>query len=60
MILLVVFLYANAHFIESAPQDGGIYRPMLKGTAVWLVAAILYYIGYTALLGPRPEPRHAP
>jgi len=44
MVLLLVFLYATAHFVETAAKADGIVIPLLKGTGVWLIASILYYI----------------
>jgi hypothetical protein len=44
MILLLVFLFATAYFIERATKDDGIIIPLLKGGGIWLMASILYYI----------------
>lgn len=47
MVLLLVFLFANAHFIENAKAKDGIYLPMLKGTGLWFISAIIYYFIFT-------------
>ena len=44
MILLLVFLFATAHFVAKAPKEAGIIIPLLKGGAIWLIAGILYYL----------------
>ena len=44
MVLLVAFLYATAHFIDTAPKSDGILLPMLKGFGVWAVLSIGYYL----------------
>ncbi len=43
MFLLLVFLYATAHFIEIAPKEDGIYIPLFKGAGVWAGVSIIYY-----------------
>ena len=44
MVLLIVFLYASAYFIENAPLKDGISGPLLKGAGTWLIVSIVYYI----------------
>lgn len=44
MILLLVFLYGSAHFIENAAKTDGIILPLLKGIGVWVIVSIMYYI----------------
>ena len=44
IILLVVFLYASAYFIENASRKDGISVPLLKGAGTWLIVSIVYYI----------------
>ena len=43
MVLLLVFLFSTAHFVEYAPKSDGIILPLLKGFGVWAVASISYY-----------------
>jgi O-antigen/teichoic acid export membrane protein len=44
MFLLVVWLFATGYFLETAIKNDGVLIPMLKGTGVWLIISILYYI----------------
>lgn len=44
MFLLVIWLFATAHFLEIAIKNDGVLIPMLKGTGIWLIISILYYI----------------
>ena len=46
MILLLVFLYTNAYFIENSSIQDGIYVPLLKGCGVWAISAVIYYFIY--------------
>jgi hypothetical protein len=45
-VLTMIWLYANAYFIKNAKKEDSIYIPILKGTGIWFVSAIIYYFGY--------------
>ncbi len=45
-VLTMIWLYANAYFIKNAKKEDSIYIPILKGTCIWFIAAVLYYVGY--------------
>ena len=49
-VLTMIWLYANAYFIKNSKKDDDIYIPILKGTSIWLIAAMLYFIGYKSYI----------
>lgn len=44
MILLLVVVYSMSYYIGIAEKKDGIIIPLFKGTLVWLLASIIYYI----------------
>lgn len=44
-VLTMIWLYANAYFIKTSKEES-IYIPLLKGTSIWFIAAVFYYLGY--------------
>lgn len=44
MFLLVIWLFATAYFLERATKNDGVLIPILKGTGIWLIISVLYYI----------------
>ena len=45
-VLTMIWLYANAYFIKASKEEESIYIPLLKGTSIWFIAAVLYYFSY--------------
>jgi hypothetical protein len=45
MVLLLVWLYATGHFIGQIKQGDSLTPALIKGSAAWLVAGVIYFIG---------------
>ena len=44
MVLLLVWLYATGHFIGQIKQGDSLTPALIKGSAVWLVCGVIYFI----------------
>ena len=44
MILLLVIVYSMSYYIGIAEKKDGIMIPLGKGTLVWAIASVIYYI----------------
>ncbi len=44
MVLLLVWLYATSHFIGQVKQGDSLTPALIKGSAAWLVAGVIYFI----------------
>tara|TARA_B100001250_G_scaffold88249_1_gene73028 strand:+ start:413 stop:808 length:396 start_codon:yes stop_codon:yes gene_type:complete len=44
MVLLLVWLYATSHFIGQVKQGDSLTPALIKGSATWLVAGVIYFI----------------
>ncbi len=44
MVLLLVWLYATSYFIGQVKQGDSLTPALIKGSAAWLVAGVIYFI----------------
>ena len=58
LFLLVVFLYSGAYFIENASKKDGIFLPLMKGSGVWLIVSVVYYIVMKSITSKNKPYKH--
>lgn len=44
LFLLVVYLYSASYFVRTAESSQGMIIPLAKGSLVWLIVSIIYFI----------------